>query len=110
MARKPDAPDGNRNRLEDKQTERDQPKDKQEFRRANQGELPVLICHRLLIEKATHLAATARVLQLAERLCFNLANTFAGHAELLADFFERVVGVHADAKAHAQHAFFARGE
>ena len=25
-------------------------------------------------------------------------------------FFERVVGVHADAKAHAQHAFFARGE
>ena len=30
--------------------------------------------------------------------------------ELLADFLQRVVGVHADAEAHAQHAFLARGQ
>jgi hypothetical protein len=30
--------------------------------------------------------------------------------ELLADFLQRVVGVHADAEAHAQHALLARGE
>ena len=47
------------------------------------------------------------MLQLPERLRFDLADTFAGDRELLADFFERVVGVHADAEAHAQHAFFA---
>jgi hypothetical protein len=28
--------------------------------------------------------------------------------ELLADHFQRVFGVHADAEAHAQHAFLAR--
>jgi hypothetical protein len=50
------------------------------------------------------------VLQLAQRLRFDLADTFAGDRELLADFFQRVVGVHADAEAHAQHAFFARGQ
>ena len=48
------------------------------------------------------------MLQLAQRLGLDLADTFAGHAELLADFFQRVVGVHADAKPHAQHPFFAR--
>ncbi len=51
-----------------------------------------------------------RMLQLAQCLGFDLANTFARHAELLADFFQRVVGVHADAEAHAQHAFLARGQ
>jgi len=30
--------------------------------------------------------------------------------ELLADFFQRVVGVHAEAEAHAQDALFALGE
>ena len=48
--------------------------------------------------------------QLAERFGFDLADAFAGDGELLADFFERVVGVHADAKAHAQDAFFAGRE
>src|SRR5581483_1604143 len=37
-------------------------------------------------------------------------DAFAGDAELLADFFERMVGVHADAEAHAENAFLARGE
>ena len=48
------------------------------------------------------------MLQLAQRLCLDLTDTFAGDRELLADFFQRVVGVHADAEAHAEHAFFAR--
>src|SRR3546814_18521460 len=55
-------------------------------------------------------AAAARVLQLAERFRLDLADAFARHAELLADFLERVVGVHPDAETHAQHAFLARGE
>lgn len=41
-------------------------------------------------------------------LGFDLTNTFARHRVLLADFFRRVAGVHAE--AHAQHALFARGE
>ena len=48
--------------------------------------------------------------QFAQRFCFDLANAFTRHAELLADFFQRVVGVHADAEAHAQDTLFARGE
>ena len=64
----------------------------------------------LLVEKAAHLAAAARVLELAQGLGFDLADAFAGDAELLADFLKRVVGVHADAEAHAQDALFARGE
>ena len=50
------------------------------------------------------------MLQLPQRLGLDLADTLSGHRELLADFFQRVIGVHADAEAHAQHAFFARGE
>ena len=45
--------------------------------------------------------------QLAQCLGFNLANPFACDVELLADFFERVVGRHFDAEAHAQHFGFA---
>src|SRR5215467_4171310 len=48
--------------------------------------------------------------QLAQRLGLDLADALAGHRELLADFFQRVVGVHADAEAHAEHAFLTRGE
>src|SRR6266849_3737103 len=50
------------------------------------------------------------MLQLAQRLRFDLPDALSGHTELLADFFERVVGVHADAEAHAEYAFFARGQ
>lgn len=46
------------------------------------------------------------MLQLAERLRLDLANAFACHRELLADF-RRVVVVHADTEAHAQHALLA---
>lgn len=54
----------------------------------------------LLVEETAHFAAAGRVLELAQRLCFDLANTFARHAELLTDFFQRMVGVHTDPKAH----------
>ncbi len=53
------------------------------------------------IQEAPQLAAPARVLQLAQCLGLDLANTLAGHRELLADFFQRMVCVHADAEAHA---------
>src|SRR2546422_5231285 len=65
---------------------------------------------RLVIEERPQLPRPRRMLQLAQRLRFDLTNTFAGHAELLADFFERMIRVHADAEAHAEHALFARGE
>src|ERR1700675_2647429 len=62
----------------------------------------------LVVEEAPQLPASARMLQLAQRLGFDLADALAGHRELLADFFQGVVGVHADAEAHEKHAFFAR--
>src|SRR4051794_12193259 len=61
-------------------------------------------------KEAAQLAATARVLELAQRLGFDLADALACHVELLADLFQRVVGVHADAEAHPQHALLARGQ
>src|SRR5271166_4957082 len=64
----------------------------------------------LVVEEAPELPRPARVLELAERLGLNLADALARHRELLADLFERVVGVHADAEAHAQNPLFARGE
>ena len=48
--------------------------------------------------------------QLAQRLGLDLADAFTGHVELLADLFQRVVGTHLDAEAHAQHLGLARGE
>src|SRR6201995_2743786 len=60
------------------------------------------------VEEAAQLSASARMLQLAQRLGLDLADALAGHRELLADFLQRVVGVHADAEAHAQHALLAR--
>ena len=53
------------------------------------------------------------MLELAQSFGLDLTNTLARHRELLANFLQRVVGVHADAEAHAQHAFFTwrqRGE
>src|SRR6185437_10763897 len=64
----------------------------------------------LRIQEAAQLAAAARMLELAERLRLDLADALAGDRELLADLFQRVVGVHADAEAHAQHALLAGGE
>jgi hypothetical protein len=63
-----------------------------------------------VVEEGAEFTAPRRMLQLPQRLRLDLADAFAGNRELLADFFQRVVGVHADAEAHAQHAFLARGE
>src|SRR3954470_24726554 len=63
-----------------------------------------------IIQKTSQLAASARMLELAQRLGLDLADTLARHRELLADLFQRVVGVHADAEAHAQDALLARGQ
>ena len=41
------------------------------------------------------------MLQLSQRLRFDLPDALAGNAELLADFLQRVVRVHADAEAGA---------
>src|ERR1700676_2449034 len=62
------------------------------------------------IEKAAQLSRAAWVLQFAQGFGLDLADALAGHRELLADLFERVVGVHADAETHAQDALLARGQ
>src|ERR1017187_8088469 len=41
--------------------------------------------------------------KLAKRFGFDLANSFARDVELLADFFECVLALAADAEAHADH-------
>jgi hypothetical protein len=41
-------------------------------------------------------------------LGLDLPDALSRHRKLLADLFQRVVGIHADAKAHAQHALLAR--
>jgi hypothetical protein len=40
-------------------------------------------------------------------LGLDLPDALSRHRKLLADLFQRVVGIHADAKAHAQHALLA---
>ena len=62
-----------------------------------------------LIQETPHLPRPARMLQLPQRLSLDLPDALAGDRELLADLFERVVGVHADAEAHAQDSLLAGG-
>src|SRR5215216_1987500 len=83
---------------------------KQRKSRALPGFSVIVFVRSALVEEAAQHAAAARVLELAQCLGLDLADTLAGHRELLADFFQRVVGVHADAEAHAQHALLARRE
>src|SRR5579859_1731187 len=59
------------------------------------------------VQEALQLAGARRVLQLAQRLGLDLADTFARDRELLPDLLQSVVGVHADAEAHAQHTLLA---
>src|SRR5262249_55470446 len=63
-----------------------------------------------VVEEAPEYPRPARMLELAQRLGLDLADALARHRELLPDLFQRVVGVHADAEAHAQHALLARRE
>src|SRR5499427_691501 len=64
----------------------------------------------LEIEERAELFRAARMAQLAQRLGLDLADALARDVELLADLFQRVVGVHVDAEAHAQNLRFARRE
>ena len=57
--------------------------------------------HGSVVEERAQFARAARVLELAQRLGLDLANALACHRELLTDLFQRVVGIHADAEAHA---------
>src|SRR2546430_3493956 len=63
-----------------------------------------------IVEEGLEYPRAARVLELAQRLGLDLADALARHRELQAHLFQRVVGVHADAEAHAQHALLARCE
>ena len=47
-----------------------------------------------------------RMTQLSQRLGLDLPDTLAGYVELLANFFERVIGIHIDSESHAQHLGF----
>jgi len=46
--------------------------------------------------------------ELTQSFGLDLANPFARHRELLADFGKRLIRAHPDAEAHAYHALFAR--
>ncbi len=62
----------------------------------------------LLLEKRSEPPAAARMLEFPKRLCLDLPDPLARHAELLADFLKRVIRVHPDAKSHAKNPFFTR--
>src|SRR5688572_5927220 len=62
------------------------------------------------IQKGSQPAAAARMTQFAQGLRFDLADTFAGDREVLADFFKSVLGAVFETESHLDHAFFARGE
>ena len=59
------------------------------------------------VQEAAELAGAAGVFEFAQGLGLDLADAFAGDRELLAHFLQRVIGVHADAEAHAQDPFLA---
>ena len=52
------------------------------------------------------MAGAFRGAELAEGLGFDLADTFAGDVELLADLFERVFAFAADSETKPNHLFF----
>src|SRR4051794_36888492 len=63
---------------------------------------------RSAVEKAPQLARPTRMLELPQRLGLDLADALARYRKLLADFLQRMVGVHADAEAHPEHPLLAR--
>jgi hypothetical protein len=54
-----------------------------------------------IVEKTPELAASARMLELTQRFGLDLPDALPGHRKLLANLFQSVVGVHADAETHA---------
>ena len=58
---------------------------------------------KLLTKKAAKFSRTAWVLKFPKRLGLDLAYALTGNRELLANFFQGMVGSQADAKTHAKH-------
>src|ERR1700688_4330068 len=63
-----------------------------------------------IVQKASEFPRAAGMLELSQRLGLDLGDAFARDGELLADLFQRVIGVHADTETHAQYALLARRE
>jgi hypothetical protein len=59
------------------------------------------------IQESSQSAAPAGVAQLAKRLCFDLADTFACDGEVLTDLLEGVLGPIFQPKPHLDHSLFA---
>jgi len=71
---------------------------------ALRADFPAFIAPALLffvvVEEAAQVFGAAGVAEFAQGFGFYLANAFTGDVKLFADFFQGVVGVHVDAKAH----------
>src|SRR5262245_12080220 len=67
--------------------------------RAARAGPPSLLGPLLALEEAAELLGARRMAELAQRLRLDLQDALAGDVELLADLFQRVVGVHFDAEA-----------
>src|SRR3954468_15113517 len=63
-----------------------------------------------VLDERLEALAARRVAQLAESLRLDLADALARHLEVLAHFLEGVVGLLADAEAHAEDLLLARRE
>src|SRR5688572_4888136 len=61
-----------------------------------------------VFQERPQLLAAARMPQFPQRLGLDLPDALTGDVELLADFLERVIGVHVDAKAHPEYLRLAR--
>src|SRR5574342_409466 len=64
----------------------------------------------LVLHEALEALGARGVAQLAQRLGLDLADALAGHLEVLPHLLQGVIGLLADAEAHAQHLLLARGE
>src|SRR2546430_271631 len=60
------------------------------------------------LDEAAQLLRPRWMAQLAQRLGFDLPDALARDVELLADFLQRVIGVHLDPEAHPKHLGLAR--
>ena len=71
----------------------------------------VIILPRLAsVKEITQLMTSARVAQLAERLCLDLADSLAGDAEVLSDLFQRAGPAVVKSEAQTEHLFFPRSQ
>src|SRR5262245_8531761 len=69
---------------------------------------PAAVLRRPPLEERSQLAASRRMPQLAQRLRFDLSDTFARDGEALPDFLERVLAAVADTESHLDDFFLAR--